>query len=253
MRNPYEVLGVPQNASEDDIKKAYRTLSRKYHPDANVNNPNKEQAEERFKEIQQAYQQIMKDRENGYTGGYGNGGYSSAGYGNSGYGSGGYGGSGYGNGSGSGYGGGFGGFGGYGPFGGFGGFGGQQTQNESEDDIHLRAAANYINSRHFTEAMNVLNGIDNHTARWYYYSALANAGLGNNVTARQHANMAYQMEPGNLQYRQLVSSLENGGTWYRNMGESYGSPINLGGDMCTNLCLMNLLCNCCCGGRIFMC
>ena len=54
MRNPYEILGVPSNATEDEIKRAYRNLSRKYPPDANVNNPNKEQAEERFKEVQQA-------------------------------------------------------------------------------------------------------------------------------------------------------------------------------------------------------
>ena len=67
MRNPYEVLGVPENASDEEIKKAYRKLSRKYHPDANVNNPNKAQAEEKFKEIQQAYQQIMKEKEQWYT------------------------------------------------------------------------------------------------------------------------------------------------------------------------------------------
>ena len=63
MRDPYQVLGVSQDASEEEIKKAYRKLSRMYHPDANINNPNKAQAEEKFKEIQQAYQQIMKQRE----------------------------------------------------------------------------------------------------------------------------------------------------------------------------------------------
>ena len=62
MRDPYEVLGVSRNASTDEIKKAYRALSRKYHPDANINNPNKDQAEAKFKEIQQAYEQIMNEK-----------------------------------------------------------------------------------------------------------------------------------------------------------------------------------------------
>ena len=65
MRDPYQVLGVSRDASDEEIKKAYRALSRKYHPDANVNNPNKEQAEEKFKEIQQAYQRIMDERQRG--------------------------------------------------------------------------------------------------------------------------------------------------------------------------------------------
>ena len=58
MMNPYQVLGISPGASDDEIKKAYRALSRKYHPDANINNPNKAQAEEKFKEVQQAYEAI---------------------------------------------------------------------------------------------------------------------------------------------------------------------------------------------------
>ena len=59
MTDPYQVLGVSRSASDEEIKKAYRTLSRKYHPDANVNNPNKDQAEERFKQVQQAYDCLL--------------------------------------------------------------------------------------------------------------------------------------------------------------------------------------------------
>ena len=72
MRDPYQVLGVSPGASDDEIKKAYRNLSRKYHPDANINNPNKEAEEEKFKEVQQAYDQIMKEKQSGgnYGGGY---------------------------------------------------------------------------------------------------------------------------------------------------------------------------------------
>ena len=42
MNDPYSVLGISRGATDDEIKKAYRALSRKYHPDANINNPNKE-------------------------------------------------------------------------------------------------------------------------------------------------------------------------------------------------------------------
>ena len=71
-KNPYDVLGVPQNASDDEIKKAYRELTRKYHPDANVNNPLADLAEEKFKEGQEAYDEIMRQREQGGGYSYGN-------------------------------------------------------------------------------------------------------------------------------------------------------------------------------------
>lgn len=80
MMDPYSVLGVSRGASDEEIKKAYRNLSRKYHPDANVNNPNKAQAEEKFKDIQSAYNQIMDERQNGsYSNSYGNNSYGSYG------------------------------------------------------------------------------------------------------------------------------------------------------------------------------
>lgn len=78
MLDPYSVLGVSRDASMDEIKKAYRKLSRKYHPDANINNPNKEEAEEKFKQVQQAYDRIVREREQGasqssWSGGFGGG------------------------------------------------------------------------------------------------------------------------------------------------------------------------------------
>ena len=47
--NPYQILGISSDATDDEVKKAYRTLSKKYHPDANINNPNQAAYTEKFK------------------------------------------------------------------------------------------------------------------------------------------------------------------------------------------------------------
>ena len=70
MRDPYSVLGVSQNASDDEVKKAYRELARKYHPDNYQNNPLADLAEEKMKEINEAYDTITKQRSGGAPGGY---------------------------------------------------------------------------------------------------------------------------------------------------------------------------------------
>lgn len=64
--DPYEVLGVSRNAGDDEIKRAYRELSRKYHPDSYVGNPLSSLAEEKFKQVQEAYNTIMRERSGGY-------------------------------------------------------------------------------------------------------------------------------------------------------------------------------------------
>ena len=223
MRDPYSVLGVERDASDEDVKKAYRKLSRRYHPDANINNPNKDEAEAKFKEVQQAYQQIMDEREKGYSSQ------------NNSYGAGG-----------------FGSYGGFGGFGSYGGFSGQQA-NESEADIHMRAAANYIKSGHYKEALNVLDGIKDRSALWYFYSASANAGVGNSVTAVEHAKEAVRLEPGNMQYQMLLDRLQGGGTWYQQRQSMYGYPGSFDSSCCVKLCVANLLCNLCCGGSGMCC
>ncbi len=228
MNNPYNVLGVSQTASDEEIKKAYRSLSRKYHPDANINNPDKDQAEARFKEVQQAYQQIMQEREYQASGGAERGYHSS------------------------------GDFGGFGGFGNFRGFSGQYQQadsgpSETEEDLHLKAAYNFINSGHYREALNLLNGIRDRNARWFYYSALANSGIGNNVIALQHAQEALRLEPDNFQYQILVNRFQSGGSWYQRQQGPYQTTYTVGSGWCTKLCIANLLCNLCCGSGSLCC
>ena len=69
MRDPYSILGVSRTATDDEIKKAYRSLAKKYHPDNYAGSAMAETAEERMKEINEAYDAIQKDR-SGASGGY---------------------------------------------------------------------------------------------------------------------------------------------------------------------------------------
>ncbi len=68
MKDPYKVLGVAREATDEEIKKAYRELARKYHPDNYVNNPLADLVEEKMKEINEAYDQIQKERAGGSSG-----------------------------------------------------------------------------------------------------------------------------------------------------------------------------------------
>lgn len=211
MRNPYDVLGVRTDASDEEIKKAYRKLSRMYHPDTNVNNPNKEQAEERFKEVQQAYDAIMNKK----TGTSGFGGYS--GFDGSGFGS--YEtGRTYGN-------------------------GGSYTGQEAS---YYVAAANFIRNGRYAEAIRVLSEIKLRDGRWYYLSAVAMAGSGNTATAMEYIKTAMEMEPDNMEYRQFYTKLVNMGEWYVSRGNFYGMPTQGVGNMCCDMCIANLVCNMCC-------
>ncbi len=69
MNDPYKVLGVSRDASDEEIKKAYRELARKYHPDNYVDNPLSDLVQEKMKEINEAYDQIQKMRAGGSSSG----------------------------------------------------------------------------------------------------------------------------------------------------------------------------------------
>ena len=215
MTDPYQVLGVSRDASNDEIKKAYRRLSRKYHPDANINNPNKEAAEAKFKEVQAAYNQIINEREHGTSG------QSSAGYG--------------------GY--------GYDPFGGYQQRQQYNTQYETRDSTDIQAALHYIQVGAFPEALNVLSSIPmaDRDHRWYYCSAAANYGQGNRVAAMEHIRKAMDLCPGNEEYRQLYQIIQSGSRMYTDTGSRYG--FQTGGTFCNPICLSWCLLNACCGGN----
>ena len=200
VNNPYEVLGVPRNASNDEIKKAYRQLCKKYHPDSYVDNPLADLAEEKFKEVQAAYEQIMKEREGG---GYS---YSASG----------------------------------------------QTQSTSQETAELQAARNFINNRRFHEALNVLANIGNRNAMWYYYSAIANMGIGNNLVAVEHAKQAAAMEPTNMEYVNFANQMQFRGQHYQTMGGGYGRQTYGTGNLCCDLWCLDTMCECM-GGDLCAC
>ena len=222
-KDPYEVLGISRNASDDEVKRVYRDLTRKYHPDANVNNPLADLAEEKFKEVQEAYNVIMKEREQG--GGYSYGYGSSGGNQNGGY-----------------------------QYGG--GYQQGQSYNSGQNGQQMQSVYTYMSARRYREALNVLNGMPNRDAQWYYMSAIANANLGNNMMARDHAGQAVNMEPGNPQYRQLLNQLEWSGQRYQNSpyGGGYGAGGNScsTGNACCDLWCADQLCECM-GGDLCSC
>ncbi len=74
MKDPYSVLGVPRTATDDEIKKAYRELARKYHPDNYTNSPLADLASEKMKEINEAYDTVQKERAGKGSSSYSSGG-----------------------------------------------------------------------------------------------------------------------------------------------------------------------------------
>lgn len=85
MSDPYKVLGVSPNATDGEIKKAYRALVKQYHPDNYADNPLADLAAEKMKEINEAYAEIQQSRAGGgSSGGSGSSGYHSSGYSSSG-------------------------------------------------------------------------------------------------------------------------------------------------------------------------
>ena len=192
--DPYQILGVSRDASDEEIKKAYRRLAKKYHPDLN---PGDEEAARQMQRVNAAYEQITNPEKANPTRN------------------------------------------GYDPFRGY-----RQSDTGSDTDRYYQAAWQYIRYRRYQEALNTLNSIPQRSGRWYYLSALANRGLGNQVTALEHIKRAVSMEPDNLEYLRTLEAMENGGTHYRQQAETYKGFRTSG--PCASLLLCWILNFCCC-------
>ncbi len=190
--DPYKVLGVSRDASDEEIKKAYRRLAKKYHPDLN---PGDQEAARQMQRINAAYEQITNPQKTNPAGGYD-------------------------------------------PFRGYG-----EADGSADTQRYQQAAWQYIRYRRYQEALNTLASCPERNARWYYLSALANEGLGNQVTALEHIRRAVSMEPENLHYIQTLKQMENGGTHYRTQAGNFKGFYTA--SPCASLFLC-WLCNLCC-------
>ena len=117
-----------------------------------------------------------------------------------------------------------------------------------------RRHAIYIKCKTFTgEAFKMYcQACRNQNARWYYCSAIANYGVGNNLVAMEHAQRAASMEPGNPEYTNLVNQFQWRGQRYQNTGYGYGRPTFGTGNMCCDLWCADQMCECM-GGDLCSC
>lgn len=213
MKDPYQVLGVPETATDEEIKKAYRDLARKYHPDNYHDNPLADLAQEKMKDINAAYEQITKERS-----GRGSGGSSYSSYGSGGtayqrqqqYGS--------------------------------------QSSSGSSVLQQVRLA---INSGNLSRAEALLANYADHNAEWNFLKGAVCYRRGWMDEAKRYYQTACQMDPGNAEYRSALDFMENASqTAYRPNGGTFGTEF-CGGNPCLTLCCLYTLCNG--GGYFFCC
>ena len=188
MSDPYHILGVDPSASDEEIKKAYRELARKYHPDNYQNNPLADLAEEKMKEINEAYDTITKSRAGGAQGGY-------SGYGGA-----------YQTQSQQ--------------------YAYQRQQDTSGGSIFARVRA-CINRGDLAAAEQLLRSAPQQTAEWHFLYGYLAYQKGWLDEATQHFRAACSMEPGNMEYRQALAMMQRGGVGYHpaGFGSSCSNPL----------------------------
>lgn len=222
MNDPYQILGVPETATDAEVKKAYLNLARKYHPDNYHDNPLADLAQEKMKEINAAYEQITKERSGRASG-------SGSSYGSSG---------GYGSGS-SGYG-------GYGGYGGYQRYGGQSASGSSV----LQQVRIAISTGDLSRAEALLANYSDHNAEWNFLKGAVCYRRGWMDEAKRYYQTACQMDPGNAEYRSALEYMENGGqSAYHPDGGVFGTNA-CSSNLCAQMCCVYLLCN---GGGYFFC
>ncbi len=244
--DPYSILGVSPNASDEEIKAAYRKLAKKYHPD--LNNGSAE-AEKKMREINQAYTELIKNKNYSNSSSYGNsnrqGGNPFSGN--------------YQNGSGQGYD-----FGEFDFFDFFNTFSQQQqqqqnsrttyrTERKAQDDPRLADAEEAILGGRSRQALQILDSMIHRSAEWHYLYAKASLNLGNRVTALKEARTAVQLDPDCGDYRDLLERLQAGNTQYQTFGQSQGYQSQLCSNPCLTCLAANVLLNCFCGRRFLCC
>ncbi len=262
--NPHQLLGVNENATQEEIKRAYRRKAKECHPDLHPNDPN---AARKMNELNEAYDMLMnpdkyqkrQQQQNPYGGAYGGSPYGNPNgqsYSNP------YGQRSAGSQQGNPYGqrqqGSYQGGSGYGgwqsDFGGFGfedlfGFGSYQTQaappTEQPGDSELvRQAIRAINQRQFQMAINHLQNVisTQRNARWYYLSGVANHGAGNTIQAVEHMTRARQMDPNNGTYAALLRQYRQAGQTYQQNAGGHSTTFFDPSRLCYLCCMMQLCC-----------
>lgn len=232
--NPYQVLGVSESATDEEIRSAYIKLVKKYHPDKYQDNPLKNLADEKLKEINQAYDTIQKERAHGGSSGGGSGG-----------GSGGYSGGYSGNYSGNAYSGSGTYSGGYSQSSGQTGYAGYTGEYADQ----FRRVRELLNNNSVAQARSMLDMIPIRNAEWHYLYGVALFRTGQYSNARSHLEMAAQMDPGNTEYRNAFNSTAARGTrtyhTYDNADRGSGqSSLSSFCSCCSTLWCLDSCCEC---------
>ena len=208
MNDPYQILGVPETASDEEIKKAYRDLARKYHPDNYHDNPLADLAQEKMKEINAAYEQITKERASGRRTGGAGGAYGGGSYG----------------------------YGGYQSYGGYG-----SSQSYSGQSSVLQQARIAINTGNISRAEALLANYSDHNAEWNFLKGVVCYRRGWMDEALRYYRTAVQMDPGNAEYRQALDYMEGTDDTAYRPGGSFGTLCS--GNPCLSMCCLYTLCS----------